>query len=246
VYEANPGLSRARNAGVAAARGDIVAFLDDDAEAEPEWLERILDAFSQATVRVGCLQGRIMPLWEAPRPDWLTDGLLAYLSVCNWSSTAQVLDTRHFVVGANIALPRRLLVSIGGFSPDLGRRGNSLLSGEEEDIRRRIESRGFVTYYYPAACVTHAVPSTRLTRRWFVRRAFWQGVTTAILDPPGFFKALRTVTALLRDAARLLWLGVAGSADRVQVLLTLLRQSRKCGLLMAALVCPSRRRGLPL
>jgi glycosyltransferase involved in cell wall biosynthesis len=77
VFEGSLGLSRARNTAIREARGDYIAFLDDDAVAVSEWLEAILTAFDTVKPTPVCVGGRIEPIWEGARPSWLADTSLS-------------------------------------------------------------------------------------------------------------------------------------------------------------------------
>jgi GT2 family glycosyltransferase len=182
VREPAPGLSSARNAGVAATTAPLVAFLDDDAEADPAWLERIASAFAGVIPRPACVGGRIEPLYAAPRPAWFPDDLLGFLSVVDWSAHARVLAGRQWLAGTNIAFDRALLLELGGFSPRLGRARGDLLGMEEVVLQRQIRRRGLPIFYDPAILVRHHVPAERMTRRWLHGRAFAQGLSDALAD----------------------------------------------------------------
>ncbi len=69
VNEPNLGLHYARHAGTRIARGEILAFTDDDAICHPDWLSEILRPYSDLSV--GCVGGKILPKWEAEPPNWL-------------------------------------------------------------------------------------------------------------------------------------------------------------------------------
>jgi glucosyl-dolichyl phosphate glucuronosyltransferase len=182
VHEQRRGLAHARNAGLEASRAPYVAYLDDDAIATPAWLPTLLDVFEGERPVPGCAGGRIDPIWEAPRPAWLSDALLPYLAIIDWTPTPGVLDEPRYLAGANVAFARAALEEVGGFSPDLGRVGTRLLSNEEIAVERRLRRRGYRCYYHPAAAVSHHVPASRLEQRWFVRRFYWQGVSDAVLE----------------------------------------------------------------
>ncbi len=182
LREPQPGLARARNRGWRSSRADLVAFLDDDAVASPRWLERILRAFDEVTPRPGCVGGRVEGLWEAPRPDWLEPSFEGTLSLVDWSDTPGFLSEKQWQPGCNMAFPRALLELADGFPPDLGRRGERLLSMEETALHERLREIGHGLYYDPLACVGHAVPAERMTRRWLARRIFWNGVSRALRD----------------------------------------------------------------
>src|SRR5436309_2344962 len=79
IYEATPGLSRARNVAFRRAKGEFVAFLDDDAVASPQWLEKYLEVFRTYSPTPGSVGGKCEPIWEIPQPAWLEDRLLTSL-----------------------------------------------------------------------------------------------------------------------------------------------------------------------
>lgn len=183
VFEGSLGLSRARNAAIREARGDYIAFLDDDAVAVSEWLEAILTAFDTVKPTPVCVGGRIEPIWEGARPSWLADTLLGYLTIVNWSEKAMTLDPScQYVAGANMAFSTAALRHLGGFSPSLGRVGDKLLSGEELHVQRLLAADGHQLHYEPRASVGHHVPASRLTKEWFLHRAYAEGLSAAVMQ----------------------------------------------------------------
>jgi glycosyltransferase involved in cell wall biosynthesis len=180
LAEPRLGLSRARNAGVGAAAGDVLAFLDDDATASPDWLDAIaacVEAHAPAAIA-----GRVEPVWEDSRPDWLPDALLPYLSIVDWGSRGGPIERRQWLCGTNMAIRRHALLDVGGFPEALGRMDAKLLSMEEVVVQRRLERIGALVRYDPAVVVRHHVPASRLTPQWLERRAFWQGVSSALCE----------------------------------------------------------------
>lgn len=177
IRQANQGLGAARERGWRCARAPLIAFLDDDAEAPPGWLEAILPRFANPQAAPAVLGGPTRALWGAPRPAWLDDSLAVWLTVWapyeNFRESAQ----EQLFVGANMTFQRSALDQVGGFSPELGRRGDALLSHEESELWSRMRAAGLRTAYDPAAWVHHFVPSARLERSWFRRRIFWEGVS---------------------------------------------------------------------
>jgi glycosyltransferase involved in cell wall biosynthesis len=180
IFEPDQGVSAARNRGWRAASADLLAFLDDDAIANPDWLAQYLDAFASAPTAPGCVGGRIEPIWQSPRPAWLPDDLLWCYSLLDHAAQPTALRGPVFPPAANVAFLRRALEQVGGFTLNVGRSGGNLVSGEETLAIRQMLHRGFTCLYWPAACVRHWVPSERLTAKWLARRMYWEGVSCAL------------------------------------------------------------------
>lgn len=196
LREPRNGLSFARNTGVAAARGEFVAFFDDDAVATPEWLERIVARFDELGPAVGCVGGAIDLLMEAPRPPWFPDGLAWMLGRFDHQHHAGALPPEVFLPGSNVAIRRELLDALGGFDTSMGRGASGLLGGEENVLQRKVDARGLQRFYDPGIRVLHHAPADRLRRTWFVRRMYWEGVTE------GRVAAEQTRRGLLRRCSR--------------------------------------------
>jgi GT2 family glycosyltransferase len=183
--EGRRGLADARNAGIAAASGQIVAFLDDDAIASPTWLERLAACFQDELVLgVG---GRVNAAWDAPRPRAFPSEF-EWVVGCSYRGLPEHRSPVRNMIGANMAFRREVFDAIGGFRSDVGRVGARPLGCEETElcIRARAWQPDGTILYEPAAQVSHRVTTTRATWRYFVSRCIAEGLSkAAVVDSVG-------------------------------------------------------------
>jgi glucosyl-dolichyl phosphate glucuronosyltransferase len=174
------GLSGARNTGVEEARGDVVAFLDDDAVAQPDWLERIAAAYRDP--RVLGAGGTVRPRWVEGKPDWFPPEF-DWVVGCTHSGMPRETEPVRNLVGANMSFRRSALEEVGGFSHELGRVGTLPVGCEETDLSIRIGQRWpqAEIVYDPAAGVDHVVPAARGRAGYFLERCSAEGRSKAVL-----------------------------------------------------------------
>src|SRR5262249_44088908 len=172
-YERQQGKSFALNAGLAAASGDVLALTDDDVLPAVDWIVRIVQAFRARDVTF--VFGKVLPRWQSlPPPELLTPpaqaiwGPLALVDYGDEPTEYSPTRGGRLPIGANLAILKSVLVSIGGWRTDLGKVNNTLICGEDHEIFMRFKRCGvFSGYYDPGVVVRHLVPSQRLTRRYF-------------------------------------------------------------------------------
>ena len=182
IYEPVQGLSRARNTGWKATQSPYVAYLDDDAIPKEEWIEAVLDSFETVEPTPVSIGGPIFPLWEIPRPDWISPVMEELFTILDGGNDPRWFRKNEFPWGANVAYRRDALEKVSGFCEQLGRNGQSLLSGEESFLNSTLEAQGEAFYYNPKAAVSHWVPKERINPEWLVQRSYWQGFSVALVD----------------------------------------------------------------
>ena len=181
------GLSGARNTAVEQARGELVAFLDDDAAADPRWLERLLGWF--ADPRVAGAGGLAAPRWPAdharpaslPAPAGSPTGELDWVVGCSYTGLPTRAAPIRNLMGCNMVLRAGVIRRAGGFDEALGRVGRIPLGCEETELciraHQQDESTRFV--FDPTARIEHQVSADRLTWRYLWSRSYAEGVSKA-------------------------------------------------------------------
>lgn len=176
-----PGLAGARNSGTEATSAPIVAFLDDDARAAPDWVEQLAQPFADpAVLGVG---GRIDPDWQAPRPRWFPQEFNWAIG-CSYRGLPTTTAPVRNMIGANMSVRRDVFDVLGGFSENLGRL-------EETDfcIRGSLRFPAGRWLYLPAAIVSHSVTPQRSTWGYFRKRCFNEGLAKASMVAGTGFRA---------------------------------------------------------
>jgi GT2 family glycosyltransferase len=178
--DSTPGLSGARNVGLRTAMGDVVAFIDDDAAAAPDWLDHLSRSYEDDDV-VG-VGGHVEPSFSGDRPGWFPPEF-DWVIGCSHTGMPRFAQSVRNFVGANMSFRRQALVDLGGFSESLGRVGANAAGCEETELCIRVADwrPGGRLVYVPEARVDHHVPPARTTWRYFLRRCYAEGRSKAVV-----------------------------------------------------------------
>jgi hypothetical protein len=217
------GLSGGRQTGAEHATGGLLAFLDDDAIADRQWLEQLAGAYSEplALGAGGCVE----PLWVRRRPRWFPPEY-DWVVGCSYAGMPARNARIRNPIGANMSVRAEVLARVGFFEPRLGRTvTGGLASGTAEEtefaIRATAHYPGGYWTYLPDARVRHVVPANRSTWSYFTRRCRVEGAAKAILTTiagagDGLKSERRYVCSVLpRALVRELGLALRGEPDGI-------------------------------
>ena len=176
----SPGLSGARNTGLASTDASVIAFLDDDASAAPDWLERLEPGYQDT--RVLGVGGFVAPVWQAGRPAWFPQEF-DWVVGCSYRGLPESAGEVRNMLGCNMSFRREVFEVVGGFQSGIGRIGTYPAGCEETELciraRRAWPERFFL--YDPQVRVSHQVPAGRGTWRYYRTRCYAEGLSKALV-----------------------------------------------------------------
>lgn len=188
LFEPRQGKSHALNSAIAAAKGDVVAFADDDITVHPQWLYGLT-----APVMNGPWMGsggRVLVQWKSAAPAWLdTESWILAGPLVHFDLGLKPGQLNETPVGTNMAFRKSAFERYGGFRTDLGPRPGNEIRNEDSEFARRLLRVGEPLYYVPSAIVYHPVPENRLTKHYFL--AWWFGKGISELRESGISPKIR-------------------------------------------------------
>lgn len=212
LTERKIGKSHALNSAIAAAKGDVLAFTDDDVLCPPDYIRSIRAVFGSSSVDAA--QGRVLLDFEKGWPSWLERGHMAMMAdFQDWGE--EVSEFHGTLCGTNMIVRAQVFQKVGGYSPELGPGGLGMW--EDTEISLRMRRAGCRMIYAPQIVLRHQWRKERLTKALLRRRFFGQGRAEAFYTPLrvsllrfGLYVAKETV---LNETAAL-WLLATGHPDR--------------------------------
>lgn len=175
------GLSGARNSGIAAATGEFLAFIDDDAIADANWIQSLVQYYDHD--EIAATGGYIEPAWEGgAKPSWMP-AEFNWVVGCSYTGLPTDVAPVRNVIGCNMSFRTSIFDDFEGFSSSIGRLGSKPLGCEETELCIRIRKRwpNHKVLYIPSARVRHYVPKTRQRRSYFLSRCFYEGISKAVV-----------------------------------------------------------------
>ncbi|MCW1970190.1 MAG: glycosyltransferase family 2 protein [Anaerolineae bacterium] len=181
------GGSGSKNSGVAATTTDWVAFLDDDATAEPDWIQRMIETIETHPDAMG-VGGRVLPRWTANPPEnavapkWFPPEFYWVFGVSYRGMPKKLQVTRNLWAN-NMIVKREVFLIAGGFRSEIGPVAKRPINCEETELciraNQRLPDHHF--YYNPEVQVHHRVTPERTTFRYFIKRCYSEGLAKALV-----------------------------------------------------------------
>lgn len=170
AFERRQGLSHGRNAGIAHARGRVVAFTDDDVRVAPDWVKTIVGALDDHP-DADFAGGKVLPRWPSEPPRWLTSEHWAPLAITDFGDETFYVDRSRplCLVGASLAVRREVFDEFGGFDPAYQHEPGAVSAVEDHEFELRLWRAGRRGVYAPQIRITAEVQPHRLQKRYHRR-----------------------------------------------------------------------------
>ncbi len=176
----NRGISYSRTRGAELTSGEIVAFIDDDGVAEPDWIETHVETYEETDAVA--VAGTVTPNWMTEKPDFFPEEFY-WLVGCTELGFAEDGEEIRNGYGSNVSYEREVFLDVGGYDVNTGRKGDRHVQAHEAPVGIRIrEAYGQGVVYVEDAVVHHTLFDYRGEFRWLVFRSFWQGFSKRVME----------------------------------------------------------------
>lgn len=170
----NIGLANSRNIAAKIATGEFVAFIDDDAKADKNWLKNAAKCISAVYPRPRGVTGPVRSYYEIKKPSWFKDEYVDDIK----GTKEKFLKTGEAFSGPNMILRKDLIQKYGGFDESVDMKAELLMLGEETRLFERIWEKNAgksILYYSPQIIVNHLIHPYKLTISYTLKRWFATG-----------------------------------------------------------------------
>lgn len=203
LLETQQGASFARNTGAAIAKAPLLCFMDDDAIAEPEFLQNILQFFKEVP-DAGGLGGRIIPRYIPAEPTWMSHYVSSLVGHFHYAEERTPFKNGKYPLESNMIIKTADFHTIGGFNTKLpGVSGTLRIGGEGKDFFFRLMALGKIIYYDPKVRVEHVVETAKLTPEYMYRVAsgIGRGERVRMLEKSWFAYLFKMIEYLFKLGA---------------------------------------------
>jgi glycosyltransferase involved in cell wall biosynthesis len=177
IIETKKGLSHARNRGWKEAKGDYIAYTDDDCKLPEQWLTVARSIIEDPAPEI--FGGPYYAFYNSPKPMWFKDEYGSHVI----HTSPKILNPEEFLSGNNFFIKKELIAKLDGFDTNLGMSGTTIGYGEETDVQIKIRSQypELFIYYHPSLFVYHLVRKEKMTTKWILYDNFINGQYSALI-----------------------------------------------------------------
>ena len=173
--ETKQGLSHARNRGMIEATGEILVYLDDDVELINNYFEVADNTLNDKSISI--FGGKVLP-FKTEIPKWLPTKYFYLVSIFDLGNNVQIVDN---LMGANYAMKKEIAKEVGFYNTELGRKGDNLMGGEENDYFDRAKKIGCKIIYNPELIVLHKINS-KLNKKYVLDYSYLNGKSSGVIQ----------------------------------------------------------------
>ncbi|MEI6286663.1 MAG: glycosyltransferase family 2 protein [Bacillota bacterium] len=175
IFEKKQGIANARNAAIENSDSHYLAFLDDDETVDRDWLENMINALENYNAAMAT--GPVLPVYEKQPPDWMPLTVFEDKEIMRYKKNEKPFSLANGFSGTGNSIFLKSIIGKERFKTNLGRKGKSLISGEDSEFIARLFTKSGRALFVPGSPIYHFIPSDRTTFIWLTKRAFAEGVT---------------------------------------------------------------------